>query len=93
MHQTQKTDAVDQNPVLRITRNFNAPPKRVYAAFTNPGDLEKWFGPEGVNCIVHEIDPRPRGALKKAPEQAQPLSKGNRRHRVWHGNRPDPHRP
>ena len=41
MPQTQKTDAVDQNPVLRITRNFNAPPKRVYAAFTNPGDLEK----------------------------------------------------
>lgn len=61
MTQTQKTDAVDQNPVLRITRIFNAKVERVYAAFTNPGDLEKWFGPEGVNCIVHDIDPQPGG--------------------------------
>ena len=62
MPQTQKADAVDQNPVLRITRTFDAKRERVYAAFTNPGDLEKWFGPEGVNCIVHDIDPRPGGA-------------------------------
>ena len=62
MTQPQKNDAVDQNPVLRITRTFNAPPERLYAAFTQPGELEKWFGPEGVNCIVHDIDPRPGGA-------------------------------
>ncbi|MDA0306535.1 MAG: SRPBCC domain-containing protein [Proteobacteria bacterium] len=61
MAKTQKADAVDQNPVLRITRTFDAKPERVYAAFTNPGDLEKWFGPDGVNCIVHAIDPRPGG--------------------------------
>ena len=59
MNQTQKTDTVDQNPVLRITRTFNAPLERVYQAFIEPGDLEKWFGPEGVNCVDHEIDPRP----------------------------------
>ena len=76
MPQTQKTDAVDQNPVLRIARNFNAPPKRVYAAFTNPGDLEKWFGPEGVNCIVHEIDPRPGGALQKSTRTGPALVEG-----------------
>ncbi|NQV85073.1 MAG: SRPBCC domain-containing protein [Rhodospirillales bacterium] len=62
MTQTQRADALDQNPVLRITRTFDAKPERVYAAFTNPGDLEKWFGPDGVNCIVHDIDPRPGGA-------------------------------
>ena len=62
VEKSQKTDAVDQNPVLRITRNFNAPRDRVYRAFTEPGDLEKWFGPEGVDCTVHEIDPRPGGA-------------------------------
>jgi len=62
MAKTQKADALDPNPVLRITRIFDAPPERVYRAFTQAGDLEKWFGPEGVNCIVHDIDPRPGGA-------------------------------
>ena len=62
MTQDQKmTDAVDPNPVLRITRMFDAKPERIYAAFTKPGELEKWFGPEGVRCVVHEIDPRPGG--------------------------------
>lgn len=78
MTQTQMTDAVDQNPVLRITRTFNAPPERVYAAFTQPGDLEKWFGPEGVDCIVHEIDPRPGGAynftMRNEKGEEHPLS-------------------
>ncbi|MBT3305565.1 MAG: SRPBCC domain-containing protein [Alphaproteobacteria bacterium] len=78
MAQAQKTDAVDQNPVLRITRTFDAKPERVYAAFTNPGDLEKWFGPEGVNCIVHDIDPRPGGAysftMRDAKGGEHPLS-------------------
>jgi len=78
MTQTQKTDAVDQNPVLRITRTFDAKPERVYVAFTNPGDLEKWFGPEGVNCIVHDIDPRPGGAysftMRNKDGEEHPLS-------------------
>ena len=78
MTQPQMNDALDQNPVLRITRTFNAPPERVYAAFTQPGDLEKWFGPEGVNCIVHDIDPRPGGAysftMRNENGEEHPLS-------------------
>lgn len=61
LKETQMTDTIDETPVLCITRTFDAKPERVYKAFTNPGDLEKWFGPEGVNCIVHAIDPRPGG--------------------------------
>ena len=41
MAKTQRTDGLDQNPVLRITRTFAATPERGYQAFTNPGDLEK----------------------------------------------------
>ena len=78
MNQTQKTDAVGQNPVLRITRTFNAPLERVYQAFIEPGDLEKWFGPEGVNCVVHEIDPRPSGkysfTMRNENGEEHPLS-------------------
>ena len=78
MAKTQRTDALDQNPVLRITRTFAATPERVYQAFTNPGDLEKWFGPEGVNCIVHDIDPRPGGAysftMRNENGEEHPLS-------------------
>jgi len=78
MKQTQKTDAVDQNPALRITRTFNAPLERVYQAFIEPGDLEKWFGPDGVNCVVHEIDPRPGGkysfTMRNENGEEHPLS-------------------
>ena len=78
MAKTQKADSLDQNPVLRITRNFDATPERVYQAFTNPGDLEKWFGPKGVDCIVHDIDPRPGGAysftMRNENGEEHPLS-------------------
>ena len=71
-------DTLDPNPVLRIARTFDASRERVYAAFTEPGDLEKWFGPEGVNCIVHEIDPRPGGAysftMRNENGEEHPLS-------------------
>jgi uncharacterized protein YndB with AHSA1/START domain len=48
---------------LDITRIFDAPPGRVYQAFTDPGELARWFGPPGWHVppeSVH-IDARPGG--------------------------------
>ena len=38
---------------LEITRFINAPPARVYAAWTDPAQLKEWFGPENVRTRKH----------------------------------------
>ncbi len=34
---------------LEITRNFSAPPDKVFATLTRPENLVHWWGPEGVS--------------------------------------------
>jgi uncharacterized protein YndB with AHSA1/START domain len=51
-------------PVLRINRTFEAPRERVFRAFTDPGRLQRWWGPEGMSAPVCELDPRPGGAWR-----------------------------
>lgn len=53
--------AASENPVLRMEREFKAPPARVFAAFTDPKLFAQWWGPEGVTCPVCEIDLRVGG--------------------------------
>ncbi len=50
--------------VLRLEREFKAPPERVFAAFTNPTLLAQWWGPEGMTCPVCEIDLRVGGRYR-----------------------------
>jgi uncharacterized protein YndB with AHSA1/START domain len=51
---------------IEITRIFDAPRELVYRAFTDPGQLAQWFGPDG--CSVPrdsiEIDAHPGGFLR-----------------------------
>jgi uncharacterized protein YndB with AHSA1/START domain len=47
--------------VLRLEREFAAPPERVFAAFTDPELLAQWWGPESMTCPVCEIDLRVGG--------------------------------
>ena len=35
-----------EKPSLTIKRRFNAPPAKVYAAWTDPKMIARWFGPE-----------------------------------------------
>src|SRR6202049_2955920 len=45
-----------------VTRVFNAPPKLVFDAWTNPKYLPQWMlGPSGWTMPVCEIDLRPGG--------------------------------
>ena len=37
-----------ENTSLEIKRFINAPPARVYAAWTDPAQLKEWFGPAWV---------------------------------------------
>lgn len=57
------TDAGNE-AVLTIRRTFDAPRERVYRAFVDPGELEQWFVPEGMEAEVHALEPEPGGAFE-----------------------------
>ena len=35
---------------VEVSREFDAPIERVWAAWTTPADLREWWGPEGFTC-------------------------------------------
>jgi len=51
-------------PSLTLKRRFNAPPAKVFAAWTDPEKMKHWMGPEGVQGISCEIDPRVGGRYR-----------------------------
>ena len=46
---------------LTLTRLIAAPPARLWAAWTDPDLLPRWFGPAGYSCRSKEIDLRQGG--------------------------------
>lgn len=53
--------AVNEDLVLRIERLIAAPPERVFALWTEPEQLVKWWGPEGADVPEYALDVRPNG--------------------------------
>ena len=49
-------------PELLITRVFDAPRSLVFAAWTQPEHLARWWGPQGFVNVAWEMDVRPGGA-------------------------------
>ena len=49
---------------LEIRRLIPASPARVFAAWTDPVQLEKWWGPAHVRCVSAEIDLRIGGRYR-----------------------------
>ena len=49
--------------VLTMTRVFDAPRKKVFAAWTDPKQVAQWWGPTGFTTPVCELDVRPGGAI------------------------------
>jgi uncharacterized protein YndB with AHSA1/START domain len=48
-------------PSLTLKRRLNAAPEKVYAAWTNPAHLTKWFGPDSGAVTRAETDVRTGG--------------------------------
>src|SRR4051812_11212948 len=46
---------------LISSRIFNAPRELVFKAWTDPGHLQKWWGPKGFTNTFHAFDSRPGG--------------------------------
>jgi uncharacterized protein YndB with AHSA1/START domain len=58
-------------PSLTIERRFNAPPAKVYAAWTDPEKIKRWMGPGEVKTLRAESDPRVGGRYRivmRAPD-------------------------
>jgi uncharacterized protein YndB with AHSA1/START domain len=50
-------------PSLTINRRFNAPPEKVYAAWTRAENLMQWFGPAAAAMKNAAVDVRVGGAF------------------------------
>jgi uncharacterized protein YndB with AHSA1/START domain len=48
-------------PSLTLKRRFNAPPAKVFAAWTDPEKMKRWMGPAGVQGLSCEIEARVGG--------------------------------
>lgn len=48
-------------PWIDITREFDAPPERVYRAHVDPALLTRWLGPRDLEMTVEEFDARTGG--------------------------------
>ena len=60
-----------QQRSISITRVFDAPRERVFAAWTRAEMLAHWFGPRGFSVPACESDPRPGGVFRlcmRSPE-------------------------
>jgi uncharacterized protein YndB with AHSA1/START domain len=53
--------AVVQKPSLTLKRRLNAPPQKVYAAWTDPAQIVKWFGPDAGAVTRADMDVRVGG--------------------------------
>jgi len=58
----QVTTPSDREIVLK--RDFNAPRRLVFDAFSKPELLKRWFGPRGWSLVVCEVDLRVGGGFR-----------------------------
>jgi uncharacterized protein YndB with AHSA1/START domain len=62
-HET-RIDAVPNQPILRITRDFDAPVERVFQAHVDPELLTRWLGPRNLVMRVDRFEPVTGGAYR-----------------------------
>jgi uncharacterized protein YndB with AHSA1/START domain len=55
---------VSTKPSLTIKRRFNAPPEKVFAAWTDPEKVKRWMGPGEVKVLRAECDARAGGRYR-----------------------------
>lgn len=51
-------------PLVRITREFDAPPAKVFRAHTDPELLVRWLGPRDVTMRIDNYDCRTGGSYR-----------------------------
>jgi uncharacterized protein YndB with AHSA1/START domain len=63
---THETDIdIDREvPLVRITRDFDAPPEKVFRAHTDPELVTKWLGPRSLQMRIDHYDCRTGGSYR-----------------------------
>jgi uncharacterized protein YndB with AHSA1/START domain len=62
-HQTQIVSDPEV-PLVRIIREFDAPPEKVFRAHTDPQLVVQWLGPRGMEMRVDHYDCRTGGSYR-----------------------------
>jgi uncharacterized protein YndB with AHSA1/START domain len=62
-HETQIVADPDV-PLIRITREFDAPPAKVFRAHTDPELVVQWQGPNGMEARIDHHDCRTGGSYR-----------------------------
>lgn len=52
----EHTDVEVAAETLRLTRVFEAPRDRVWAAWTDPAQVDRWWGPDGYSTATDSMD-------------------------------------
>ena len=62
-HETQIISDPDV-PLVRIIREFDAPPAKVFRAHTDPGLVAQWTGPRSLETRIEHYDCRTGGSYR-----------------------------
>lgn len=54
----------DSSITLVVQRTIAATPERLFAAWTEPEQLRRWWGPDGATCVDPEVDLRVGGRYR-----------------------------
>ena len=61
----ETTIAADPNaPTILITREFDAPPEKVFRAHVEPDLVKRWLGPRDLSMEIHRFDAETGGAYR-----------------------------
>ncbi len=64
---------VDIQKEFSIVREYDAPPEKVFQAWTDPALVTQWWGPEGVFTPICEVDARPGGLIHIVMEAGEAM--------------------
>jgi len=61
---------LDSETTLRLERLIAAPPEQLFALWTEPSQVMKWWAPEGYTVSAHSFDMKPGGRWRVAMRRA-----------------------
>ncbi|MGW7404323.1 SRPBCC family protein [Streptomyces sp. NPDC054833] len=74
-------------PTIVITREFDAPPERVFRAYTDPELVVQWLGPRRLTMLIDQYDARNGGSYRYVHRDEDGTEYGF--HGVFHEVRPN----
>jgi uncharacterized protein YndB with AHSA1/START domain len=61
---TAQPAAQSKAPRLRLEREFNASPERLWTYWTDPKKYARWLSPQKADLVIHEFDVRVGGKVR-----------------------------